>query len=97
VYVIARVFLLRNTQNFLQALIGLCVVGFAYCGYLAMMPSFTADYYGPKNVGANYGIMFTAWGVCGFIVPKYFAGIMDMAKMATTSLEVTIRSISHLP
>lgn len=81
-YVIACLFFLRNAQNFWQVLIGLCVVGFAYGGYLAMMPSFTADYYGPRNVGANYGIMFTAWGVCGFTVPKYFAGIMKAAKEA---------------
>ena len=44
------------------------------------MPSFTADYFGARNIGANYGIMFTAWGVCGFTVPKYFAGIMKAAK-----------------
>jgi OFA family oxalate/formate antiporter-like MFS transporter len=79
-YVIACLFLLRNAQSFWQVLIGLCVVGFSYGGYLAMMPSFTADYYGAKNVGANYGIVFTAWGICGFVVPGYFAGIMAKAK-----------------
>ncbi|MCC6394760.1 MAG: oxalate:formate antiporter, partial [Bryobacterales bacterium] len=47
-----------------------------------LMPSFTADYFGPKNVGANYGLIFSAWGVCGFIVPGYFAGIVDRAKAA---------------
>lgn len=81
-YIIACLFLLRNTTNFMQALAGLCVVGFSYGGYLAMMPSFTADYYGPKNVGANYGTVFTAWGCCGFIVPGYFAGVVDAAKKA---------------
>jgi OFA family oxalate/formate antiporter-like MFS transporter len=82
VYVIACLFFLRNAQNFWQVLIGLCVVGFAYGGYLAMMPSFTADYFDARNIGANYDIMFTAWGVCGFAVPKYFAGIMVKAKAA---------------
>ncbi|MDF1535866.1 MAG: OFA family MFS transporter [bacterium] len=81
-YVIACLFLLRNAQNFWQVLIGLCVVGFSYGGYLALMPSFTADYFGAKNVGANYGILFTAWGICGFVVPGYFAGIMKAAKAA---------------
>ena len=81
-YIVACLFLLRNTTNFLQALVGLCVVGFSYGGYLAMMPSFTADFYGPKNVGANYGIVFTAWGVCGFVVPGYFASIVAAAKAA---------------
>jgi len=81
-YIVACVFLLRNVQNFNQALAGLCVVGFCYGGYLAMMPSFTADFYGAKNVGANYGIVFTAWGICGFVVPGYFGKIMTAAKEA---------------
>ncbi len=81
-YIVACVFLLRNVQNFNQALLGLCVVGFCYGGYLAMMPSFTADFYGAKNVGANYGIVFTAWGICGFVVPGYFGKIMSAAKEA---------------
>jgi OFA family oxalate/formate antiporter-like MFS transporter len=73
---------LRTATSFWPLLAGLCMVAFAYGGYLALMPSFTADYYGPKNVGANYGIMFSAWGVCGFLVPGYFARIMDRAKAA---------------
>jgi OFA family oxalate/formate antiporter-like MFS transporter len=81
-YIIACMFLLRNVTSFNQALAGLCVVGFCYGGYLAMMPSFTADYYGAKNVGANYGIVFTAWGICGFVVPGYFGKIMTAAKAA---------------
>ena len=80
VYAIACLFFLRNATNFWQVLIGLCIVGFSYGGYLALMPSFTADYFGTKSIGANYGIIFTAWGICGFTVPKYFAGIMKAAK-----------------
>ena len=60
----------------------MCVVGFSYGGYLALMPSLTADYFGIKSIGANYGVIFTAWGVCGFTVPKYFAGIMKNTKAA---------------
>ena len=82
VSIIACVFFLRGPETFWQALIGLCLAGFGYGGYLALMPSFTADYFGAKNVGANYGIVFSAWGICGFIVPGYFAGIMDKAKQS---------------
>ncbi len=82
VYIVACVFLLRNVTSFGQALAGLCVVGFSYGGYLAMMPAFTADFFGAKNVGANYGIVFTAWGICGFVVPGYFAKIVQAAKDA---------------
>ena len=74
--------LLRQIGGFWQLLAGLCLVAFSYGGYLALMPSFTADYYGPRNVGANYGLLFTAWGICGFVIPGYFAQIMDHARAA---------------
>ena len=80
--ILSCIVFLRNAAGFWQLLIGLCLAGFAYGGYLAIMPSFTADFYGPKNVGANYGLLFSAWGLCGFIVPGYFAGIMEQAKRA---------------
>ncbi|MBK9169612.1 MAG: OFA family MFS transporter [Bryobacterales bacterium] len=82
VSVFACLAFLRVATGFYPLLIGLCLAAFAYGGYLALMPSMTADYYGPQNVGANYGLLFTAWGACGFIVPGYFASIMDRAKEA---------------
>ena len=82
VYTIACLALLRTASGFWPLLMGLCMVGFSFGGYLALLPSFTADYFGSKNVGANYGIMFSAYGLCGFIVPEYFAGIMDEARKA---------------
>lgn len=80
--ILACMGILRNASGFWLLLAGLCVVAFAYGGYLALMPSMTADFYGPKSVGANYGMLFTAWGVCGFLVPGYFAAIMDRARAA---------------
>ena len=83
-YVIACLFFLRSAQYFWQVLIGLCVVGFAYGGYLAMMPSFCADYYGSKNVGANYGILFSAWGISALVFTQVFARIITAAKAVGT-------------
>jgi OFA family oxalate/formate antiporter-like MFS transporter len=82
VSIVACLGFLRTADGFGPLLAGLCLAAFSYGGYLALMPSFTADYFGPRNVGANYGLIFSAWGVCGFIVPGYFAGIMDRAKAA---------------
>ncbi len=73
---------LRQADGFVMLLAGLCLGAFAYGGYLALMPSFTADFFGSKFVGANYGLLFSAWGLCGFLVPGYFAGIMDKARAA---------------
>ncbi|EKD34068.1 MAG: OxlT, partial [uncultured bacterium] len=46
------------------------VVGVGYWQYgggLALLPSFTADFYGPKNLGFNYGMVFFGWGVGVFM------------------------------
>jgi len=79
---IACAFVVRDAGGISQLLVGLCLAVFAFGGYLALMPAVTADYYGPKNVGANYGLVFTAFGVSGFFVPRYFAEIVDAAKKA---------------
>jgi OFA family oxalate/formate antiporter-like MFS transporter len=78
----ACAFLVRGAGGITQLLAGLCLAVFAFGGYLALMPAVTADYYGPKNVGANYGLVFTAFGVSGFFVPSRFAAIVDAAKKA---------------
>jgi OFA family oxalate/formate antiporter-like MFS transporter len=56
------------------------LVGVAYWQYgggLALMPSFTADFFGPKNLGANYGIVFLGWG-CGVFVARLGGWIQDV-------------------
>lgn len=78
--VLTCAFVLRTVDGFGGLLLGLCLVAFSYGGFLALMPAMTADLFGPKNVGANYGLLFSAWGVCGFVVPGYFAGILDAAR-----------------
>jgi len=50
-------------------LIGKSLVGFTFGGMLAIFPVITADFYGMKNLGVNYGVMITAWGVGGILGP----------------------------
>jgi OFA family oxalate/formate antiporter-like MFS transporter len=46
-------------------ILGSVLVGAFYGANLSLFPSTTADYYGTKNLGVNYGLVFTAWGVGG--------------------------------
>lgn len=46
------------------------LIGFNYGTNLSLFPSATKDYYGLKNFGINYGLVFSAWGVGGFIFPR---------------------------
>ena len=73
---------LPGTSEFWRVLAGLCLVGFCYGGYLALMPSLTADYFGSRHIGANYGLLFTAWGMAGFLLPLYSSSVIAAAKRA---------------
>lgn len=57
---------------------GAAIVGFNYGACLALFPATTADYWGTKNLGLNYGILFTAWGVGGVFGPILAGRIADM-------------------
>ena len=45
-------------------------IGFNYGTNLSLFPSLTKDHWGLKNFGINYGIVFTAWGVGGFVMGR---------------------------
>jgi len=44
------------------------LIGANYGANLSLFPSITKDFYGLKNFGMNYGLVFTAWGVGGFML-----------------------------
>ncbi|NTV90725.1 MAG: OFA family MFS transporter [Clostridiales bacterium] len=58
-------------------IIGIMVAGFCYGTIFSVFPSTTADFYGLKNFGANYGCVFLAWGIGGVIGPMTAARIVD--------------------
>lgn len=54
------------------------LVGMNYGSNLALFPSFTKDYYGLKNFGVNYGLVFTAWGLGGFTLSLAAGKLKDV-------------------
>lgn len=46
------------------------LIGANYGANLAIFPSIAKDLYGLKNFGVNYGLLFTAWGVGGFVLAR---------------------------
>lgn len=89
-YLVAFLVLLPHSDSFTKWLIGICIVGFSYGGYLALMPSITADYFGTKSLGHNYGYLFTAWGVAGVGGPF----MIDAIKTATGAYTNAMYAIS---
>ena len=54
------------------------IVGANYGANLSLFPSITKDYYGLKNFGVNYGLVFTAWGVGGFLLALLAGKMYDI-------------------
>uniref|UniRef100_C6E3H7 Major facilitator superfamily MFS_1 n=1 Tax=Geobacter sp. (strain M21) TaxID=443144 RepID=C6E3H7_GEOSM len=46
------------------------LIGFNYGSNLTLFPSFAKDYWGFKNYGLNYGVLFSAWGVGGMVMGR---------------------------
>uniref|UniRef100_UPI003217B089 L-lactate MFS transporter n=1 Tax=uncultured Draconibacterium sp. TaxID=1573823 RepID=UPI003217B089 len=56
-----------------------CIIGFNFGGNFALFPAITADFFGNKTVGRNYGWMFTAYGVAGIAGPQLAGHFKDTA------------------
>ena len=67
--IVALVLILPNAGSFAIYAIGVSLIGFSYGGFLGLMPSLTADFYGTKNIGLNYACVYTAWGMAGILGP----------------------------
>lgn len=53
------------------------VVYWCYGTQLSVFASTTADFYGTRNLGMNYGVLFTAWGAAGILGPAIAARVFD--------------------
>jgi MFS family permease len=45
-------------------------IGFNYGTNLALFPAFCKNWWGLKSLGLNYGLLFTSWGIGGFVMTR---------------------------
>lgn len=64
-------------MSMVTLILGVAIAGFCYGSIFSVFPATISDYYGSKNFGSNYGIMFTAWGFGGVIGPMTGAFVFD--------------------
>jgi OFA family oxalate/formate antiporter-like MFS transporter len=69
--------------------IGIYIVGLCFGGYLAIFPAITADFYGTKNIGINYGLVFTAYGVGGLLGTLFAPRVLEITKSYSMAFTVT--------
>jgi OFA family oxalate/formate antiporter-like MFS transporter len=57
---------------------GSAFAGLCYGTIFTLFPATTADFYGIRNLGVNYGLVFTGFGVAAVIGPMLGARILDL-------------------
>jgi MFS family permease len=57
--------------------LGTVVTGLSYGSLMSVFPSTTADNWGMKNYGTNYGVLYLAWGISGVVGPLIAAWVVD--------------------
>ena len=60
-------FILGTLKGSMGLYLASALVGFNFGGNFALFPSATADMFGSKNLGANYGWVFTSYGIAGVV------------------------------
>ena len=64
---------------------GSAFTGLCYGTIFTLMPAATADFYGVRNLGVNYGFVFTGFGVAGVFGPLLGGKIRDVTGSYSTS------------
>jgi MFS family permease len=72
-------------QNLPALILGIIGIGFCFGALLSVLPALTAEQYGLKNYGANYGIVYLAWGLSGVVAPMLADHIYDTTGAFTTA------------
>jgi len=81
IYLVAAAFVMSKPTDENTVFIGVTALvsaaGFCFGGNFALFPPTTADYFGTKHFGDNYGKVFTSYGVGGVIgalIPAFVSG-----------------------
>lgn len=64
------------------------LIGYCYGSQLAVFPSATADFFGVRNLGNNYGLLLTAWGTAGIIGPMAGGKIFDATQSYASAFRI---------
>jgi OFA family oxalate/formate antiporter-like MFS transporter len=61
--------IIGNVKSLTLVYAMIIVVYYCFGTLLSVFPSATADFFGTKNLGVNYGWMFSAYAVAGIVGP----------------------------
>ncbi|MFH1448084.1 MAG: OFA family MFS transporter [Candidatus Micrarchaeota archaeon] len=72
----------------------MAAIGLCFGANFSLFPSATADAFGTKSMGVNYGFMFTAYGFGGIVGPQIMAYMLDMARISSSDLTLKVGDYS---
>jgi MFS transporter, OFA family, oxalate/formate antiporter len=70
-------YLVGDAQLTFLAFVMIFVIYWCYGTQLSVNASTTSDFWGTKNAGINYGMLFLAWGVAGYFGPRVGGALFD--------------------
>jgi len=77
-------------RNIPALIAGSAIAGLAYGSVFAIFPAATADMFGLRNFGVNYGLVFTGWGIAGVTGPVLGAVAVDSGGTYTVSYLISV-------
>ena len=86
--------LLGSAHGLVWAVSAYAVILLCYGGGFGTMPSFNADYFGTRHMGANYGVLLTAWGAAGVAGPVFVAAVNDTSGTFSGALPVVALALA---
>jgi len=68
--------LFPNAKSPLVLYLAVLIFGMMFGAYFAVMPAFVSYSFGAKNLGPNYGLFFSAYGIGGLLLPIVMASVI---------------------
>ncbi len=65
-------------MSFVVFFAALAAVSFCFGGFLALFPTIIGEFFGTRNLGGNYGIVYQAYGVAALAGPFIIAAVGDL-------------------
>src|SRR6266508_75468 len=70
-------YLVGDAQITFLTFVMIFVIYWCYGTQLSVNASTTSDFWGTRNAGINYGMLFLAWGVAGYFGPRVGGALFD--------------------
>ncbi|NMA52003.1 MAG: OFA family MFS transporter, partial [Peptococcaceae bacterium] len=88
------VFTLNFASSYGLFITAAMLIALCFGGIMGIFPALTADMFGPKNNGVNYGIMFTGFAIAATLGPMLAANVK--ASSGTYNTAFVIAAVLNL-